>query len=1356
MANDPTPPLPSHDFDHISALGKYKIQRKVGSGGMGAVYLAVDQQLKRTVALKVLPKDKASNQVLVRRFKAEGQAGAQMEHPNIVAVYESGEIDGYLYLAMEFVEGLDAFDLLRKRGVIPVKRSLEIIKQVTLALQHAFERQVVHRDIKPSNLMIRERDGVVKLADLGLARIIEDDGESGITKAGTTVGTVDYMSPEQGKNSKAADIRSDIYSLGCTWYHLLTGKAPYPEGDLLNKLRAHALQPVPDPRNLNENIPAGVVAVLQRMMAKKPEDRYQTPAQLLADLSAPALLRGDFSADQLQLLGAAHAGSGSSLADDAEDGEAPSSSPSGGARRNPGSAQKGRVGNSPPARSSRVERADDEDDEGDEDDDSPSPTGGRPRRPASAKPSRAGGSTGPRAGRVAGTEDFPEDEDDAPASPQKTKGKSRQPAGRESLPARLGGFDAAAAETNGGGKKAKTERVLPSRLDQPLLSEPPAKSIDPNHLKLVLLVLIVAVVIGSVFVVIKRFGAASSSDSLSANPYATGEAGVVPPPVTPGTPQPNANPAQAGQPQSLVASDPPAPGTGSTVTITPPPPGVANPIPADLDRTPFGGVIPFPPTGSTGQGPLPPWVWQARVKAAANGVLTIRRSSPAQGEFRDLKTAHASVRGDAVFEFADVGPHEITTFDMKQAARWTLRGAEGVSPVLIWGAENSSIGVALGTVLLDRVHVILPPEQTGPGFRVGPATLAIRNSTLTHLGASASEVIVVEGTGHVLLEDTVVRSCGTCRSVVLKGERSSLVTGQSLLIAGNASTIQIDSKDGVSDTRQVTLVTTACLSGQAGIACHHAGKQPPTCEFRLQQSALAYLPGHSVDAVGVLFSGWPKTAEALDRPRVPFVTWTVEKSAFVGWPHWIQLGFSDGTEPVDVPDETAWRTFWRQVTPTGVLIPEGADLRAVMEAGAMVTSEQIQIALAGIKTQLADAGPKWSALPEPPQPILAHVIAVSQRPSIPTSLDSPDPGTTLRFDLKKPHLGKFINSEECPDGSTVIAFGSGLRTIDPFVVQQKRVQVVFEQSEGTPLIIQPGYKTEPNAVSPKAWFSVEDGQLTLSHGSFRMSSSKTRTYPERFLQMTGGLAAIRRCRVEGIDAAWPIIDMHPSGGHAPPQLLIDQSLIAGVKSLVRVGAAESVIEVRGSILSASLGVAVALDAGSAGSQCVLNGSTLTAAKSVFQVLPVGEGGPVQLYSRATVYQGGGVLSLETDASAVQWWGFENAYSSGMQTFLLTKSSTGPQNFTSDWVHGWGAGHELLPVFGTNSTLLPSPPSIVADVAAESFQLHADCVAAQAGPTGQGLGAVVAQVGPPRVAPVIGPKTPPKGTPVKPLTNNPGF
>ncbi len=1304
MANDPTPPLPSHDFDQISSLGKYQIQRKVGSGGMGAVYLAVDQQLKRTVALKVLPKDKASNLVLVRRFKAEGQAGAQMEHPNIVAVYESGEIDGYLYLAMEFVEGLDAFELLRKRGVIPVKRSLEIIKQVTLALQHAHERQVVHRDIKPSNLMIRERDGVVKLADLGLARIIEDDGESAITKAGTTVGTVDYMSPEQGRDSKAADIRSDIYSLGCTWYHLLAGKPPYPDGDLLNKLRAHALQPVPDPRSLNENVPAGVVAVIQRMMAKKADDRYQTPAQLLTDLSSPALLRGDFSADQLQLLGAAHAG--------------PDRSPA------------------------------DEDDET-----SPSAEGGVRRR-SSSKPSRAvkpAGTRTTRSERVDPNDEY-DAEDEAPASPQKQKTKNRPPANRESLPTRSSSPRAAVSETDGG-QRTKTERVLPGRLDQPLLSEPPGTRIDPNQLKIGLLILIVVTSVGGLFWAIKQFGDSAGGDSATVNPYASGEAGEVPPPVAEVPPPAQADPTPPGQSPIEITSSNPA--IEPAVPVNPTPPG-NNPVPLDQDRTPFGGIIPH---STSGAGPLPLWVWQSRVKAQSAAARTIRRHNPAEGEFHDLGAALASLPNDAVIEFADVGPHEIPALEKKQPGRWTLRGAEGVAPVLILPAAGTPIQAKLGVLAFEGVHLLRMPGPTGAGLRVSSATLVLRRCTLTQFGQTATELIVAEGHGRVLLEDTVVSGSGPCCPVSLTGEQSSLVAGQSLLIAGNASTIQIVSKDAIGDARHVTLVATAGMSGQAGFACLHTGKQPPTCEFRLQQSLLAYLPGHSADAVGVLFRGWSKNTESLELPRVPFVKWTLEQSTLVGWPHWAQLNFPDGSDPVDVRDDVSWGTFWRQATPTGVLVPEGADLKAVADAGSLTSSEQIQIGLAGIQTQLANAGPKWSALPEPPRPIVAHVLAAGQRASLPASLVSPDPGNTLRFDLKKPNLGRFINSEECPDGSTVVAFGSGLRTIEPFVVRQKRVQIVFEQAEGTPLVLQPGYKTEPNAANPPAWFSVEDGQLTLTNGAFRMVASKTRTYPDRFLQMTGGLAAIRRCRVEGIDSAWPIIDTLPSQGHAPPQLLVDQSLIVGTKSIVRVGTEESVIEVRGSILFSSAGVAVTLDAGAAGSQCSLLSSTVSAGKSVYQVQPVGAGGPVQLFSQATVFQGGGVMSLETDASSIQWWGFENAYASGMKTFLITRGVTKTQDFSSDWVQGWGAGHELLPVFGTNSTLLPTPSSTLSDVSPESFLLHADCTAALAGPTGQGLGAHLSQVGPSTISPAsgVGPgKTPPKGVPVGPKPANPGF
>ncbi len=285
----------------LRKLGKYVIKKKLGSGGMGTVFLAHDTQLNRTVALKVLPRDRANNPVLVKRFKAEGQAAAYLEHENIVRVYEAGEADGFLYIALEYVDGIDVHALVEKREVLAVNRSIDIIRQTALALQHAHEKNIVHRDIKPSNLMIR-RNGSVKLADMGLARSIDDTLETNITRAGTTVGTVDYMSPEQARNSKATDARSDIYSLGCTWYHMLTGQPPFPEGSMTNKLQSHATGPIPDPRHLNPSVPEAVVAVLNRMMAKKPADRYQTAGELLEDLDRAKRNQGEFNADVLAAL----------------------------------------------------------------------------------------------------------------------------------------------------------------------------------------------------------------------------------------------------------------------------------------------------------------------------------------------------------------------------------------------------------------------------------------------------------------------------------------------------------------------------------------------------------------------------------------------------------------------------------------------------------------------------------------------------------------------------------------------------------------------------------------------------------------------------------------------------------------------------------------------------------------------------------------------------------------------------------------------------------------------------------------------------------------------------------------------
>ncbi|QDT16485.1 serine/threonine-protein kinase [Alienimonas californiensis] len=286
-------------------LGKYRPIKKLGAGGMGVVYLAEDVELGRTVALKVLPKRPDMPANLIARFRSEARAAARLHHPGIVTVFDSGETDRALYIALEYVDGKDVDRLLKTRTRLPPKRATDLVRQVAEALVHLHEKGIVHRDIKPSNIMVR-RDGSAVLADLGLARAVEEEAEGGITRAGYTVGTVDYMAPEQAKNSRNADIRSDLYSLGCSWFHMLTGRIPYPGDSLTAKLSAHDHDPIPDPRSLHSDIPDSYTAVLQRAMAKDPAERYATPQEFLDDLELARKRRGSVSSDLLKDLADSH------------------------------------------------------------------------------------------------------------------------------------------------------------------------------------------------------------------------------------------------------------------------------------------------------------------------------------------------------------------------------------------------------------------------------------------------------------------------------------------------------------------------------------------------------------------------------------------------------------------------------------------------------------------------------------------------------------------------------------------------------------------------------------------------------------------------------------------------------------------------------------------------------------------------------------------------------------------------------------------------------------------------------------------------------------------------------------------
>jgi serine/threonine protein kinase len=264
-------------------LAHFELIEPIGVGGMAAVLRARDTQLDRLVALKILPPEMASDPENVARFHQEARAAARLDHETIARVFFCGEDQSLHFIAFEYVEGENLRALIDRRGPLPVQEALHYMLQVATGLAHAASRGVVHRDIKPSNIIVSP-NGRAKLVDMGLARNLGPHTDNGLTQSGVTLGTFDYISPEQALEPRDADVRSDIYSLGCTFYHVLTGQPPVPEGTAARKLHHHQHVPPIDPRQLNPDIPDEVAAILSRMMAKDPRQRYQRPEDLVQHL----------------------------------------------------------------------------------------------------------------------------------------------------------------------------------------------------------------------------------------------------------------------------------------------------------------------------------------------------------------------------------------------------------------------------------------------------------------------------------------------------------------------------------------------------------------------------------------------------------------------------------------------------------------------------------------------------------------------------------------------------------------------------------------------------------------------------------------------------------------------------------------------------------------------------------------------------------------------------------------------------------------------------------------------------------------------------------------------------------------
>lgn len=277
------------DFDTRKSTQKisgYKIIRKLGAGAMATVFLAQQESLDRPVAIKVLPTKFSENPEFIDRFYKEGRAAAKLNHPNIVQAYDVGLSGEHHYFVMEYVDGITAFDRVEEEKQLSEKEAMEILRQVALALKHAHEAGFIHRDVKPKNIMISSK-GDVKLADLGLARAVSDR-ETAEAEAGRAYGTPYYISPEQIRGKVDITPAADIYSLGATIYHLVTGRVPFPGKNPSDVMHRHLKQALVPPDHLNDSLSAGFSQIIEMMMVKDISQRYQNATDLLEDIDSVA------------------------------------------------------------------------------------------------------------------------------------------------------------------------------------------------------------------------------------------------------------------------------------------------------------------------------------------------------------------------------------------------------------------------------------------------------------------------------------------------------------------------------------------------------------------------------------------------------------------------------------------------------------------------------------------------------------------------------------------------------------------------------------------------------------------------------------------------------------------------------------------------------------------------------------------------------------------------------------------------------------------------------------------------------------------------------------------------------------
>lgn len=1385
---------PSQATAELKMLGKYQIEKKIGAGGMGAVYLARDTQLKRVVALKVLPKDKAENPTLVKRFKAEAQAAAQLRHDNIVAVYDSGEDQGYLFIAMEYVEGQDLFEMVQRRGVTPVKRSIEIIKQVAAALQHAYEQNIVHRDIKPSNLLIR-RDGVVKLTDLGLARSVDDTLETNITRAGTTVGTVDYMSPEQARNSKAADIRSDIYSLGCTWYQMLTGEPPYPEGSVTNKLQAHAIKPIPDPRDINENIPEGVTAVLNRMMAKKAEDRYQTPAELIDDLTHSTLTKaaisreifgdlsdydqktfpqgeadaeeesddelvggGELTPDEVPVRGGTKRrkpskGPREADGDEAADAETRSVT---GKSRDPKRHAKTADSDPAPRQKSRVQRADEDDDEVADS----RPVSHKSRTTSRDEADDAVETTQRSKSKPTRVDEEQHDDRAKPSSNKPSSTKSRD-AKSESKPAEAGA------------SKAKSHKPLPPKR-QPLPDEAEAdkKGMSPETLKYLVAVAGLFVVIGGMGWLISAFSGGVAF-----------EAPVVPPPGQNGLATTTGTPGGGTKKKSATdtGEEQVDPGTATNTTATSSNTNVTKP-PFDVEA-------------------IPGW---AGKESEPTGLITLT-VGPAPKSPTHFNTLDEALRGapnaGAVIKLSGTGPYPLSFVEIANVKRIVVMAATAQDkPVILLkpaeGQSTAGLKLTEGTLELRGLHFSVDRNQLASDVKVvevvdgqlfarrcsftatGPDTMSATAMTITSRQDFSAEPRMEPS---VLVDQVMVRGDGLC-GLSLDRANADVVLRESLLVTGSAAALELAGHlvAGVADVethkpRRIVRVIRSTLCSRRCVfdvsAEVDGGGKPSRTEMVVQDS-LCCAQGVAEGTSLVLAARWPQVRSTTDS-WLTRLRWTSKGSLYLGFEQLVDLG-SD----FKVADATSWQRVWNakhdakqfqklpfpdvSLSELSFIQPQDFDVRTL-------SYQEIKASGGGLP------GAPVGALSVPDATSQQRAGALALRPRLPAAVLKPaEPTQVKKVDLKKEDLGQVLNKGDWPSGTLIEASGSGLCLSSPAKLEGKSVRIVFRQADGPPLKLQPktGDGKVPDAA---ALFSITRGTLELTNAVLEGWPAPKPSTPPWLIQSTEATVVLNGCRLQGSDTDGPHqqglirwVAAAPAQALAePPVLVCRDSFLTGFGCGLRIESGCGAVILRNSVLAirgdavdlqpvrSSGGLLMALDA---------DHVTFSASKAAIRVQAAVGGdepvaSPLRMFvencafvspltfkageaSESTLLQCAGPVF---EQKQIEWWGVSNGVA--RQVVHLIRREGDPATASDktglpSWRETWDKSNDLRLLTGDKGVYLAGDlPNKWKDLRPGSFELHKVSQAATWAEGGKPIGANVRGVEDLSVAKKGGTETP---------------